>query len=189
MNYCPKCGAKLGSKMEGGRERPVCLSEGCGFIDFGCSSIGCGGVVIRGNKALLVQRGIEPFLGAWQIPGGYVEIDEEIPSAVEREVLEEAGVTARVSDVIGVRHAMGPAGANIYVVFRLEQVSGEPRFDGVETTGAGYFGLQELGRMEKVQAFSTWAIKRALEIPAGSGLTLEKGDVGAARPGWSLFGL
>ena len=84
----------------------------CGFVHFGQFSIGCGGVVIRDNQALLVQRGINPNRGAWQIPGGYVESDEEIVPAVEREVLEEAGVVAKVSDVIGVRHAIGALGAS-----------------------------------------------------------------------------
>ena len=64
MNYCPRCGAKLGSKVDGGRERPACLVQECGFVHFGDSSIGCGAVVIRDNKALLVQRGINPNRGA-----------------------------------------------------------------------------------------------------------------------------
>lgn len=189
MNYCPRCGAKLGSKADGGRERPACLVQGCGFVHFGDSSIGCGAVVIRDNKALLIQRGINPNRGAWQIPGGYVESDEEILSAVEREVLEESGVTARVLDVIGVRHAVGTPTANIYVVFRLEPLSGEPRFDGDETIGAGYFSMSELEQMDRVQSFSTWSIKRALELPPGCGMTLDRGGVNIGRAGWSLFGL
>ncbi len=189
MNYCPRCGVKLGSKVDGGRERPACANPECGFVHFGQFSIGCGGVVIQDNKALLVQRGINPNRGAWQIPGGYVESDEEIVPAVEREVLEEAGVVAKVSDVIGVRHAIGAPTANIYVVFRLDLVAGEPKFDGVETIGAGYFDLEEIERIEGVQGFSKWSIRRALEIPPGSGLTLEVGEINVGRPGWSLFGM
>ena len=137
MNYCPRCGSELVMRLDGGRDRPACAKDGCGFVHFGHHSIGCGGVVIRDNKALLVQRGINPNRGAWQIPGGYVESDEEIVPAVEREVLEEAGVVAKVSDVIGVRHTVGVPTANVYVVFRLDLISGEPRFDGVESIGAG----------------------------------------------------
>ncbi len=188
MKYCPRCGSELGMKFDGGRERPACLAEGCRFIHFGDFSIGCGGVVIRDNKVLLIQRGINPNRGAWQIPGGYVEADEEILTAVEREVLEEAGVVARVSDVVGVRHAIAEPVANIYVVFRLEPISGEPRYDGEETIGAGYFSLEELGRMEGVQGFSTWAIHRALATPQGAGLSLEDTELTRQRPGWTLFG-
>ena len=188
MKYCPRCGAELGWKFDGGRDRPACQAEGCRFIHFGDFSIGCGGVVIRDNKALLIQRGINPNRGAWQIPGGYVEADEEILTAVEREVLEEAGVVARVLDVVGVRHAIAEPVANIYVVFRLEPVSGEPRYDGEETIGAGYFSLEEMGRMEGVQGFSTWAIHRALATPRGAGFTLEDTELTRQRPGWTLFG-
>ena len=188
MNYCPRCGSKLGSKVEGGRERPACLSEGCGFIHFEDCSIGCGAVVIRDNKALLIQRGINPNRGAWQVPGGYVESDEEILAAVEREVLGEAGAKAKVSEVIGVRHAVGAPSANIYVMFRLQPVSGEPRFDRFETIGAGFFGMEELAQMDNVQSFSMWGIKRALEVPAGSSLTSEQGGLRIGRLGWTLFG-
>ena len=189
MNYCPRCGSKLGVKFDGGRERPACTAEGCRFVHFGDFSFGCGAVVIRDGKALLIQRGINPNRGAWQIPGGYVEADEEIIDAVEREVLEEAGIVARVSDVIGVRHALGAPAANIYVVFRLDLVSGEPRHDGDETLDAGFFGMDEIDSMEQVQGFSLWSIRRALELPRGAGMTLDQSGLTLSRPGWSLFGV
>ena len=193
MNFCPRCGARLTSKLEGGRERPACPAEGCGYFHFGDSSIGCGGVVMRGDKALLIQRGINPGRGTWQIPGGYAESDEEIVYAVEREVLEEAGITARVTDVVGLRHSIagsiGGPSANLYVVFRLQPDSGEPHYDGEETIGAGYFSLEEMEGIEGVQSLSIWAIQRALVTPDGAGLTLDTGNVGSTRPGWSLFGV
>lgn len=194
MNYCPRCGTRLEMKMEGGRERPSCPAQGCGFFFFGDSSIGCGAVVMRDGRALLIQRGIEPNRGAWQLPGGYAECDERIVSAVEREVLEEAGVVARVLDLVGFRHMAGRyisgAGANIYLVFRLEPVSGEPRYDGIETLGAGYFSQEEMARMERVQGLSLWAIERALKVPLGRGLVADPEGltVGVARAGSALFG-
>ena len=189
MNYCPRCGSELVMRLDGGRDRPACAKDGCGFVHFGHHSIGCGGVGIRDNKALLVQRGINPNRGAWQIPGGYVESDEQIVDAVEREVLEEAGVVAKISDVIGIRHALGEPTANIYVAFRLDLISGEPRYDGDETLDAGFFSTEEIGRMEQVQGFSLWCIQRALELPQGVGMTLDQSGLTTCRPGWSLFGV
>ena len=189
MNYCPRCGSKLGTRLDGGRERPACLAEGCGFIHFGHHSIGCGGVVIRDGKALLIQRGINPRRGDWQIPGGYVESDEEIVHAVEREVREEAGIIATVSDVIGVRHSVGEPVANVYVVFRLDLVSGEPAYDGVETTGAGFFSLEEIEQMPAVQGFSSWAIHRALQLAPKTGMAVDDSELTRSRPGWTLFGV
>ena len=191
MNFCPRCGTALISQLEGGRERPACPAVGCRYFHFGDYSIGCGGVVIRDNKGLLIQRGLNPNRGAWQIPGGYVESDEEIVDAVEREVLEEAGVEARVQDVVAFRHSIagsiGGPSANVYVVFRMIPVSGEPRFDGEETIGAGYFSLEEIAGMDRVQGLSVWSIRRALEMPSGDGFAVDRSDSGLTRPGWSLF--
>lgn len=163
-------------------------------MHFGDYSIGCGAVVLRDDKALLIQRGLDPGRGSWQIPGGYVEVEEAIHAAVEREVLEETGVVARVSDVVGFRHAAGVQrerpNANIYVVFRLTPVSGEPRFDGNETLGAGYFTLDEMARIEKMQALSLWAIQVALGKRPGAGLVLDRESAATlGRPGYTLFGL
>ena len=189
--YCPRCGSVLGAKFDGGRERPACLADDCGFLHFGESSIGCGGVVIRNGKALLIQRGLNPGRGTWQIPGGYVEADEAIPAAAEREVREEAGVIAKVREVIGFRHSASipdrPV-ANLYVVFWLEWVLGEPRGDGVETLDAGFFTLPELEEKMGMQAMSLWAIKLALARDYGSGFISHQ-DSFELRPGWSVFGV
>ncbi len=193
MRYCPNCSMTLITKMDGGRDRLACPDESCGFIHFGTYSIGCAAVVIRDSKALLVQRGWNPGRGSWQIPGGYVEADEAILEAVEREVMEEAGVTAKARDVIGFRHSIGGSiggpSTNMYVVFRLEYVDGEPRFDNDEVIGAGFYSLDEMAQMEGVQGLSRWAIEKAINAGPLRGLEAENGAGMMARAGWQLFGL
>ncbi len=190
--YCPRCSMTLTTKEDGGRERPACPA--CDYVHYGDFSIGCAGVVIRERKALLVQRGWQPFAGSWQLPGGYAEHDEPLAEAVEREVLEEAGIEARVRDVIAFRHTVaGPMGGpstNIYVVFRLDPLgTGDPRFDGDEIANAGFFSLEEMAAMEAVQGLSKWAIEKALRMGEGYGLQPEPSGPLAGRPGWQLFGL
>ena len=197
MNFCPRCANRLITKHDGGRDRQACPDDTCGFIHFGDFSIGCSGVVLREEegvtKALLVQRGQNPFAGSWQLPGGYAEHDEPLSLAVEREIEEEANIIAKVRDVIAFRHSLagtsGGPSTNIYMIFRLDLIEGEPKHDGVEISDAGFFTLEEMSQMEAVQGLSRWGIEQALVTTPGSGLTPDSGAPGSDRPGWQLFGL
>jgi len=47
----------------------------------------------EGNiSVLLIKRKYEPFKGKWAIPGGFIENDESLEEAVERELFEETGI-------------------------------------------------------------------------------------------------
>ncbi len=58
--------------------------------------------MIDGTRVLLVRRGAEPLKGEWSIPGGMLELGEELPAAVVRELREETGLDVEPLDVIAV---------------------------------------------------------------------------------------
>jgi len=44
-------------------------------------------------QLLLIKRRVDPFKGGWALPGGFVEIDENLESGAQRELEEETGVS------------------------------------------------------------------------------------------------
>ena len=126
-------------------------------------NVGVGGAVVRDGRLLLVRRASRRGRGNWQVPGGFIEQHETVEEAVLREVAEEAGVTAQVEGVLGLRNRYDPdTGNSLYVVLLLRPLNGEPRPDGLEVDQAGYFTLEEILTLEPVPPVNIQIAQRAL---------------------------
>jgi ADP-ribose pyrophosphatase YjhB (NUDIX family) len=64
--------------------------------------VGVGGVVIHRGRVLLIRRGSEPLKGEWSIPGGLVELGEELAEGARRELKEETGLDVEPLEVLEV---------------------------------------------------------------------------------------
>ncbi|HEU4568748.1 MAG TPA: NUDIX hydrolase [Marmoricola sp.] len=65
-------------------------------------------LLVRGDaglRVLVIRRGNPPFEGSWALPGGFVDIDEDLRHAAVRELAEETGL--RVTRL----HQLGAYGA------------------------------------------------------------------------------
>lgn len=92
------------------RERRVC--ETCGFIDYENPKVVVGAVVsAEDGRLVLCRRAIEPRLGFWTIPAGYLELNETPAAGAMREAWEEACIRIAIEGVLAV-----------YAVPRISQV-------------------------------------------------------------------
>ncbi len=75
--------------------------------------VGVGGVVIQRNRVLLIRRRREPLKGEWSIPGGLVEVGEELAESVRRELQEETGLEVEPLDILLVFDRIMRAGRRV----------------------------------------------------------------------------
>ena len=64
--------------------------------------VGVGILLVRDNNLLLIKRKYNPDAGYWSIPGGHIDIGEEVEKAAEREGFEETGIKVKVTKLAGI---------------------------------------------------------------------------------------
>lgn len=58
--------------------------------------VGVGAIILENDNVLIVRRGQPPKMGAWSIPGGGVDLGEDLEQACMREVKEETGLDVEI---------------------------------------------------------------------------------------------
>ncbi len=91
---------------------------------------------------VMVQRAIEPEIGKWSFPSGYVNRGEKIEKAVEREVLEECGLETTVGKLVGLYSEEG--NSIILAVYEVAVVGGKLESADHETLDVGVFKIDQL---------------------------------------------
>jgi ADP-ribose pyrophosphatase YjhB (NUDIX family) len=64
--------------------------------------VGVGVLLVRDKTLLLVKRKYNPDAGYWSIPGGHLDLGEEVENAAEREAQEETGFKVKVTKLAGI---------------------------------------------------------------------------------------
>lgn len=70
--------------------------------------VGVGAIVLRDHDVLLVRRGKEPLKGVWSLPGGALELGENLEDGIRREVREEVGLEVEVGPIVEVFERITP---------------------------------------------------------------------------------
>jgi ADP-ribose pyrophosphatase YjhB (NUDIX family) len=116
MNFCSNCGHRLVVKVPQDDFLPRHVCENCGTIHYQNPKIVVGSVPEFEGRILICKRGIEPRLGFWTIPAGFMENDETLEAGAAREAREEALIDVEIGSLLllaNVTHAH-----QVHVFFR-----------------------------------------------------------------------
>jgi ADP-ribose pyrophosphatase YjhB (NUDIX family) len=91
IRHCPRCGAGVSFIVPEGDNLPRHVCGACGHIHYENPRLVVGCVAEFAGRILLCRRAIEPRLGFWTLPAGFMENGETTAAAARRETWEEAG--------------------------------------------------------------------------------------------------
>ena len=100
-------------------ERSVCAA--CGFVDYQNPKIVVGSVATWADKILLCRRAIDPRIGYWTLPAGYMELGETAEEGALREATEEACAKLEIDRLMAVYSV--PRISQVQLMFRARLVS------------------------------------------------------------------
>ena len=102
LNFCSRCGAELLFGIVAGEDRARSSCPSCGHITYVNPRLVVTALPVTDDgRIILLRRGIEPGLGAWAQPGGFMEIDETVHEGAIRETFEETGLIVEPGEVVG----------------------------------------------------------------------------------------
>ncbi len=96
IHYCIRCGTSVSLRVPAGDTLPRHVCQACGHIHYENPRLVICCVAEWEGKILLCRRAIEPRLGYWTLPGGFMENGETTAQAAVRETREEAGADVRI---------------------------------------------------------------------------------------------
>ena len=151
VRFCIRCGTALVTRTVAGRPRRACTA--CDWVHFVEPKVGVGVMVFNGGRLLLVRRAMDPEKGKWSLPAGYLEYGEPPTETAVRETREETGLDVRITGLVDAFHNPPGAGASVFLLYRAERVSGEPRA-GDDADEAAFFGRDELPPLAFASTFA-----------------------------------
>ena len=116
IRFCNSCGSAVTHRIPEGDslERAVC--DACGIIQYQNPKVVVGCLPILGERILLCKRAIEPRLGLWTLPAGFMENGETLAQGAAREAFEEANARVEIGELYTLFSV--PHISQVHVMFR-----------------------------------------------------------------------
>ena len=139
IRFCQRCGNALSEKRIEQKSRPYCPS--CGHIVFLDPKVAAVVLASKDSKLVLVRLAVEPELGRWSFPSGYVDRGEAVEDAAVREVKEETGLDVRLRCLVGLYSST--ANPIVLAVYAADVTGGSMR-PGHDTQDVALYSPDEL---------------------------------------------
>ena len=179
MKYCSHCGHAVEIAVPPGDNLPRHVCPACGTIHYQNPKLVVGCVPDHDGRILICKRAIEPRLGYWTIPAGFLENGETLQAAAARECLEEALATVGIGSLLAVVNVVHAH--QVHVMFRARLPL--PEFGaGQESLAAELVRAEDIPWAEIAFPSVEFALRRYLDDRASGVEELHITDVG--RPGW-----
>jgi ADP-ribose pyrophosphatase YjhB (NUDIX family) len=126
FQFCPRCGKPLAPLTEGrDAGRPACAA--CGFIHYDNPAVTVFGLLEREDgRFLVMRRAHEPFVGSWDMAGGFAEPGEAPQETLLREVAEETQLEVELDRLVGVYTSVyGEGRHTVDIAYACRVVGGE----------------------------------------------------------------
>lgn len=142
VRFCARCGAPMQTRPVGDKPRRACTA--CDHVHFTDPKVGVGVLVVQDGRLLLVRRVMQPEIGKWSIPAGYLDHGEDPRQTAVREAAEETGLMLAIEQLVDVYHnPPAEGGASIFILYRARVVGGRLQA-GDDADAAAFFALDEL---------------------------------------------
>jgi ADP-ribose pyrophosphatase YjhB (NUDIX family) len=122
FRYCPRCGGALDKRIVKDNEPKRLVCQSCSFIFYQDPKVVAGTIFTVDGGIVLLKRGVEPGLGKWVFPGGYVDRNEAVHDAAIRETKEESNLDIKLGSLLNVySYTRSP---HVIVVYAAEVIGG-----------------------------------------------------------------
>ena len=100
IKHCRECGVAVVYRVpDDGDTKPRAVCPACHTIHYENPLNVVGTLPIWGERVLLCKRNIEPRLGKWTLPAGFMELHETTAEGAARETVEEAGAQFEMQEL------------------------------------------------------------------------------------------